>query len=126
MYLFYEIGDVFPDQVANMRDYGSYLGIDNNIRDIVGYKNNHHHKIVFFEGGIPYCERDVGGRTRFFTFHFQGISKPLMQYMHCIQSHEGISKVEDLNFWFEMPGHNSIAGWEDTLSVYNELKALRL
>lgn len=122
MYLFYEIGEVYPREVLNIRDFGPYLGIDSCFRDIVAFKNEHHHKTVSFEGNIPFCELEVGGRTRFFTFHFQGISKPLMQYMHTIGDQEALNRLEDLGFWFTLPGHDGIASYELTLAAYQALK----
>lgn len=122
MYLFYELGELYPQHVSNIREFGPYLGIDSCIRDIAGFKHDNHHKNVSFENGIPYCDRDVGGATRFFTFHFQGISKPLMQYMHTISDPGSLSALDDLGFWFNVPGHAEVNGYSFAKAAYEFLR----
>lgn len=120
MCFFYELGDVRDHKAANLRDYGAYLGFDNNIRDIVGYKSRHHHKDIRFTNNIPFCERDVGGQTRFFSLHFQGISKPLMQQMHTITNQKVVETLPDLSSWLELPGHSAVHGHAETKALLQE------
>lgn len=120
MCLFYEMGEVRAKNTANLRDYGAYLGFDNNIRDVVGFKSRHHHKDIRFINGIPFCERDVGGNTRFFSLHFQGISKPLMQQMHTITNENALESLRDLSFWFGLPGHSTVQGHAETEALFIE------
>lgn len=123
MYLFYEIGSQYPDQVVNFKDFGHYLGFDNCVRDMVGYQTRHHHKIVNFRDGLPYCPRDVGGETRFFSLHFQGMSKPLMQLLHTISDPKALERLDDLTFWFDLPGHSAAPGYDVVKAAFDELSA---
>lgn len=106
MVMFYEYSNRFPRVAQNINFLSHYIGLDNGVRSTNGFQRANNHKIVSMRDGIPYCSRDAGGDVRFFTLHFQGISKPLMQAMHTI---EDTSELDDLTYYFAAhPGYTDL------------------
>ncbi|WP_330085185.1 hypothetical protein [Methylocystis iwaonis] len=120
MCLLYELGERAPTRVVNFKDFGHLIGFDNNFRDFQGYLSHQNHKLARFRDGIPYVARDVGGLTRFFMFHFQGVSKPLMQKLHTLPR-EVAAGMPSLEFWFSLEGAKNTPGYDAVLKLYYEL-----
>lgn len=106
MLLFFELGFQNSRIIPHVHILGQHFGLDYSVRHTNGFRHENDHKIVEMRAGIPFCSRDIGGEVRFYTFHFQGMSKPLMQAMHTVTSPEILCFLEDLTYYFLYNANN--------------------
>lgn len=125
MELMFEYGQRHPDQVHDLEQDSYQAGFDNMVRDTQAHQALHGHKrIAYWRDGAPWIARPEGEPQRFFTLHFQGISKPLMEFLHTIRA-DLLAGLEELEPWLERRRGRGHADWADVSALYQELKAAK-
>jgi hypothetical protein len=96
MWLLFEYGERRRDQVLSFR-HGVSVGFDSNVRVGHGYLADGHLKAIEFIDGKPWCRRPDGTAQQFYTFHCQGIAKPLMERLHTITDPRYLAELDALD-----------------------------
>lgn len=121
MLLFYEIGYRFPSEIPDINSFGQFLGVDGGVKHTRGFAHVNAHKTFKFIDRIPYCARDIGGEIRYYTMHFQGLSKPLMQVYNTIKSPLLLDNMEDLSYYFSIAGHDKVEDLMEVKGIYENI-----